>query len=348
MKEFVESQSPEEPRQYRHGEPPVEGAYAESIEPEVKPNAELGEKSEAELEVKTETDSEKAGVETTASTKNNDDKSGKKSVKKISARNIGIAVGVVSLLIVGFIAAQVWMNDAMLGTFVITGNRLVTAEEITGKVSEHLGKRLEDISLSEIEKTVERHSFIRNAVATKELPNAIRIRITERQPVAVASLGGELRLIDDGGNVLDFETKVFETKRLPLLTGFHNLRRDTLSKYSPLRIDSSEISGAALFLLALAKTEHAKLFISEVCVSEPKKMFALTADGDAKFIFGDRGNYSEKLERFEVFWKEVIVKRGVKNFESVDFRFEKKVFARELNVPQVQSLAAKQVKASGR
>lgn len=329
MKEFVENELPEEPRQYRHGEPPAEGAYAESIEPEVKPNSELGEKSEPEIDVESAVKTDIASENRDRDAETGYEKANKKNVKKISARNIRIAIGVVAMLAAGFIAAQVWMNDATLGAFIVTGNRIVPAEEITGKVGEHLGKRLEDISLSEIEKTLERHSFIRNAVATKELPNAIRIRITERQPVAVASVGGELRLIDDGGNVLDFENKVFETKRLPLLTGFHKLRRDTLSKYSPLRIDSSEVSGVAAFLLALAKTPHARLLISEVHISEPKKMFALTADGNAKFIFGDRGNYSEKLDRFEVFWREVIVKRGVKNFESIDFRFEKKVFAKE-------------------
>jgi cell division protein FtsQ len=193
-----------------------------------------------------------------------------------------------------------------------------------------IGVSMSRVSLQHLEDTMRTLPFIRNVVATKELPDAVRLNVVERSPVALALIGGKLKLIDEDGFVLKSNELVLESGRFPLLTGFQKMKKDSLSGL--MRIDSAEVFRAVKFCKALTETRYAKLLISEVNVAKPKEMHALSANGNAKFIFGasDVKQYESKLQSFEAFWKQVIVKKGVRRFEYVDLRYDGKIFAKEM------------------
>ncbi|MDW8465154.1 MAG: hypothetical protein RML35_02890 [Chloroherpetonaceae bacterium] len=69
--------------------------------------------------------------------------------------------------------------------------------------------------------------------------------------------------------------------------------------------------------------------LSEVKVA-PHQLVAFATDANTRFIFGTDGDYERKLDYLETFWKEVIAKKGLRTFEYVDLRYDKRVFAKPI------------------
>ncbi|ACF13305.1 hypothetical protein Ctha_0837 [Chloroherpeton thalassium ATCC 35110] len=224
-----------------------------------------------------------------------------------------------------FVLAQLWMKDATLRGFVVTGNNIIKTSEVTDKLKNLLGKRLEDIKLSDVEKEISKLNYAGKVVATKEMPGNIRIKIYERRPIALVEINGEIKFLSEDRMLLNYEPKVLDRQRLPMLTGFKAVHT---KKNGMSYLDSTEVSGAISLLAATERSEFAHFILGEINVSDPKKLYARTSDADAKFIFGDNGNFDQKLDNMEVFWKQVITKRGVGVFDYVDLRFDGKIFAR--------------------
>lgn len=235
---------------------------------------------------------------------------------------VGVLVGLVAV----FVLSKVWEREAELARFVVQGNRLQKTEEIERVASKFIGKKMSDVSLSDIVDSILTLPYVRRAIATKELPDAIRVRIEERQPVAMARIGDDLKLIDEAGYAMNKSGAMSETGRLPLLSGFSKVERDSATGLA--KLNGAEAETALAFCKALRETRFARLVVSEVRVVSASQLQAFAASGEAKFLFA-KGDYERQLERFEAFWKQVIVKRGVKPFEYVDVRFDGKIFAKE-------------------
>ncbi|NTW48536.1 MAG: FtsQ-type POTRA domain-containing protein [Chlorobiales bacterium] len=245
-------------------------------------------------------------------------------VKNGLGNRVLVIVLVIGFVLV-FVLSQLWMKDATLRELVVVGNDVIKTEEVTGQFKDLIGKRMEDVKLSKIESAVGKMNYVGLVVVTKELPGTIRINIEERVPVALAWIGNDLRLIDNNGYVLDYERKALEDERFPMLSGFKKVRN---LPNGARRLDSAEVHDAIELLKAVRQTEYARMVLSEVNVSSPSKMYALTSEGHTRFIFGNGGAYDRKLSYLETFWKEVVAKKGVNQFEYVDLRYEGKVFAK--------------------
>lgn len=240
-------------------------------------------------------------------------------------KTIVLFVAIAGLIAV-FVLSKFWMRESELSRFIVQGNRISKTEEIERVLHRFIGKKMNDVSLSDIVDTLQSLPYIRRVIATKELPDAVRLRVQERQPIAVAVVGKALRLIDEAGFVMSKSESVLESRRLPLLTGFTKINRDSLSTMS--KLDSAESANALGFCKALLETKYAKLLIGEVRIVAADQLHAFTAEGEAALIFGNR-DHEEKLNNLEIFWEQVVVKKGLKPFEYVDVRFDGKIFAKE-------------------
>lgn len=244
---------------------------------------------------------------------------------KSGLANRVIVIVVVVVFVLAFVLSQIWMKDATLREFAVVGNDVIKTEQITNQFKDMIGKRMDEVKLSEIETAVGKMNYVGRVVVTKELPGTIRINIEERVPVALAWIGDDLRLIDNNGYVLNYERKALEDERFPMLSGFKKVRK---LPNGARQLDSAEVCDAIELLKAVRQTDYARIVLSEVNVSSPSKMYALTSEGHTRFIFGDGGEYDRKLSYLETFWKEVVAKKGVNQFEYVDLRYEGKVFAK--------------------
>lgn len=234
------------------------------------------------------------------------------------------AVGAVAALVVIGICAGVWAHHLPLTRFIITGNRLAKVEQLEASLSKWLGKELSRVNLSEIEEALQANVLIKKAVATKEFPDAVRVQLTERTFVALAVVSGHLKLVGDDGLMADVEPRFLGAQRLPMLVGFEKVRRASSQAWA---LDTAEVQSALELLIALRSRALCRAMLSEVKV-EPHQLVAVAADANTRFIFGTDGDYDRKLDYLETFWKEVIAKKGLRQFEYVDLRYRQRVFAK--------------------
>lgn len=109
----------------------------------------------------------------------------------------------------------------MLQEVHVTGTEKIDPAEVKRIVLEGQTNALL-LDLRAVKIRLESHPWIQTAVLWRELPNTIRVHITERQPVALV-LSGSLYLVDIDGRIIDTFRQTPEYSGLPVLTGISDL-----------------------------------------------------------------------------------------------------------------------------
>jgi cell division protein FtsQ len=163
------------------------------------------------------------------------------------------------------------------------------------------GDKLLAIDTDAVAARVAAHPWVAAARVRRELPSALAIDVTERHAVAVAVLGG-LYLIGDNGRPFKRAT-LEEADGLVLLTGL------TRTQYATLGDASEAAYREALQIFDAyrappnavappAAPSPARPALSEIHI-DPRYGFSLILeDGGAEIRLG-RGDYADKLERFD-------------------------------------------------
>ena len=132
----------------------------------------------------------------------------------------------------GFFLATFALNSPLFtlsspDDVVVEGNRYVSREEILGALGlpltrgRHAGANVFRLSLDGERRLVETVPWVRTATVTRILPQGLLVHITERTPVAFATAGGRVNLVDDEGMLLDKPEKgVFD---FPVINGIESL-----------------------------------------------------------------------------------------------------------------------------
>ncbi|HET6266262.1 MAG TPA: FtsQ-type POTRA domain-containing protein [Acidobacteriota bacterium] len=116
----------------------------------------------------------------------------------------------------------------MLQEVHVTGTEKLDPAEVKRMVLEGQSNALL-LDLRAVKIRLESHPWIQTAVLWRELPNTIRVHITERQPVALV-LSGSLYLVDMDGRIIDTFRQTPEYSGLPVLTGITDLSNRTQIK----------------------------------------------------------------------------------------------------------------------
>lgn len=204
---------------------------------------------------------------------------------------------------------------------VVVGNRFVLREEVLGVLglpltgNRRAGTNVFRISLDAKRRLVETLPWVRTAAVTRLLPHGLLVSITERTPVAFASLGGRVSLVDSDGMLLEKpENAVFD---FPVLSGLENLagveeRRARLDLYQE-------------FMQQLGvEAPRAGWMISEVDVSDPEDLKALLILGQqtVNVHFG-RKDFLERFRSFLALLPEL--QKSNPRLDSVDLRYRNQI-----------------------
>lgn len=158
------------------------------------------------------------------------------------------------------------------------------------------GDKLLSIDTDLVAVRVAGHPWVASARVRRELPSVLAIDVTERRAAAVAVLGG-LYLIDAAGRPFKRAT-LEEAEGLVLLTGL------TRSQYASFRDASEAAYREALQVLAeyrppgAAAAPPARPALSEIHI-DPRYGFSLLLDEGGGEVRLGRGDYPDKLERFD-------------------------------------------------
>lgn len=99
----------------------------------------------------------------------------------------------------------------------VTGTEKLDPREVKDMVLEKERNALL-MNLTEVKLLLESNPWIQSAIVWRELPNKVRVHITERRPAALL-LCSNLYLVDDNGKIIDLFKQQPEYASLPVLTG---------------------------------------------------------------------------------------------------------------------------------
>lgn len=105
----------------------------------------------------------------------------------------------------------------------ITGGDRSSAEKIRQQLAPFIGANLFDLDLPDIEALAARDPWVARASIKRVLPDRLRVGLVERNPCALAVIGGRTHLIDETGFVIG-ATGQGLADDLPVLTGLSEER----------------------------------------------------------------------------------------------------------------------------
>lgn len=117
-----------------------------------------------------------------------------------------------ALLAVGLCGAAIWLvlfsDHLAVDGVAVDGVESVREGEVRTAADVPVGEPLATLDLAAIESRVGTLAAVRSVDVSRQWPDAVLIRVEERMPVAVVSIGGEFRGLDAEGVVFDRFRKV--------------------------------------------------------------------------------------------------------------------------------------------
>lgn len=218
------------------------------------------------------------------------------------------------------VAAIAWFMSSnwSIDKINVQGNVFTETQHIVARANITKGTHPDSVSAIQVIEAVERLPYVKKVEYIHEPPFSVRLKITERTPIAMITDGSTKVYVDSDG----IKLPIVEGKavNVPLLFGFSTSLRDTLSNAS------FEI--AQQFLLLCQKDVVLNSTISEIIVHKHEGLVALTQENGVKLIFGAE-NLNEKAQIWKSFVADVISGEGFQRFTSVDFRYKDQIVVRK-------------------
>ncbi|HVA00722.1 MAG TPA: FtsQ-type POTRA domain-containing protein [Terriglobia bacterium] len=202
----------------------------------------------------------------------------------------------------------------------VDGNQYVSREEILNALGvpargSELGINIFRMSLKNGEKQIDSIPWVRSARVVRSYPHHLAVFVTERTPVAFVNMGGQIKMVDQEGVLLDTPDKSHFD--FPIVRGLDfrtdpSRRKPQVSLYREFMQETSD------------KISRSGWIVSEVNLSDPGDLQALLVQGQETLVvhFG----HEQFLGRFENFLSVLPeLRKGNARIDSVDLRYNNQV-----------------------
>ena len=207
----------------------------------------------------------------------------------------------------------------------ISGNEILSNEEILKILGLKTGERLLEISAVDVVEKLKKSSYVRAVNAVYSLPSAIRINVQEREPVAFI-YGRGLNMIDKENFILPVPEKNIRWN-LPVITGI----RENLG------IQGAETASQQA-RLAVSIARYVKIIdmplremVSEISFRN-KNYIEIGISGSGAFIRIDQEKYQEQLFIAARYLKDYLDFNQLDKLDYVDVRFDDQIVIKEHKV----------------
>jgi cell division protein FtsQ len=197
------------------------------------------------------------------------------------------------------------------------------------------GKTIASYDLKSIEEQLERNAWIRDAQVFFDNNEVLRIKVTERDPVArLFTAGGSSFLIDSAGKEMPLSGKTGMT--LPVFTNFPG---DRVREHGTDSVLVSAIRKLAVFI---REDGFWSADIQQINIGPDHEFQMIPLLGNHLIEFGDASDYAGKFHRLLLFYRQVLSKTGFDRYSRIDLRFTGQIIGtkRESRVSRTDSLQA--------
>ncbi|MGW8121357.1 cell division protein FtsQ/DivIB [Roseivirga echinicomitans] len=201
-------------------------------------------------------------------------------------------------------------------------NFFIDEEDVMSLILENkgdtvLGDAYGRVSLKEIERRVESHSFVKDAQVYRDLNGHLVVKAIQNKPVArVIAENGKQAYIGAGGNILPVSNKY--TARVLVLSGSY-MNELTARK----NIDENAYDQKLYDLIEyINKDKFWNMQIAQLVVGNDGKVVMIPQVGDQKLEFGYADNFKTKFKRLEIFFKEIMPTKGWNTYSRVNVEYK--------------------------
>jgi len=214
-----------------------------------------------------------------------------------------------------------WKNEAFeLKGAKIQGTQFVSKEDIFEIAGIDFSKDIFEVNTGEIEQRILNHPMVEKVSVTRFLPSALKIKVKERDLIAVIS-GSEISAVDVTGKILtQFSTEsVYD---LPVITGF-KFETDSAGFRSP---SNPSLVQQAVEMLNEIKSCDLVLYheLSDLHYSRNHGFIFYLKKNNIPVVFGSE-DYAKKLQYFSTIYHYLSDKNQLKKIKVIDVRFEDQV-----------------------
>lgn len=214
-------------------------------------------------------------------------------------------------------------------------NYFVDKHDILEIIKEHngviLGQKNGTINVRAIEKTLDAHSFIKNAEVYKEAYGKIIVEIEQRNPIVrVIDKNGVNFYIDEQGYIMPVSSKF--TARVPIANGNLSVNWDKLkNKYLGklmLTSDSLEASQVANLYQLMAYIHNDTFWqkqIQQVYLNKDAEVEIIPRVGAHIILLGDMHNFEKKFRNLKAVYDKAFRKIGWNQYRTINLKFENQV-----------------------
>jgi cell division protein FtsQ len=201
---------------------------------------------------------------------------------------------------------------------IVAGHTWQAPGELRALLEDRRGTSLMAADLEHWRARVLGSPWVLDASLRRRLPSTVIVTVVEREPMALARIGGELYLVDRDATVLGRFGPPYAALDLPVVDGLAVRRADR-----SIGIDAGRAALVVRLLASLEERPGLAARISQIDVTDPHDVAVLLRDDPARLRLGGEAFVSRLQTYLEIAGA---LRDRVAGVDYVDLRFEDRVF----------------------
>jgi cell division protein FtsQ len=233
-----------------------------------------------------------------------------------------------SLFLIGyiyFLRGQQKISAVKINIFRGTEEGFLNKEKITLELKEKSSfdiKQLRNLSISQLESMLKQNPFVEKADVILNIHSELIINILEKKPIVrVFNQNSESFYIDDKARL--FPLSPDYSPKLVIASGNINCsyleNAITPDKIEPIQKELCELGKI------LSNNEFINAQVAQIFINEKGKIELIPLLGNHIILFGNIENAEEKIENLEIFYKDILIKKGWDTYASINLEFKNQV-----------------------
>jgi cell division protein FtsQ len=237
----------------------------------------------------------------------------------------GLAGLVVALGLYRGSAAAAHAHVLQIDRIEVRGNEHLSKGEVLAVLTGLRGQSLLWTDLGRWRARLLSSPWVRDAALRRSLPSTVEVFVTERQPIGIGRIDGRMYLIDERGVIIDEYGLQYAEFDLPIIDGLAAVPAEGGSLTDESRAElASRVVGALKAEPAIARR------LSQIDVSDQHNAMVILS-GDPAVIHLGEDQFLVRLDSYLDLAS--TLRERVANIESVDLRFDDRIYVRPAVVP---------------
>jgi cell division protein FtsQ len=203
---------------------------------------------------------------------------------------------------------------------VVHGNVRLSSGEVEAIVGGLQGSSIITADLDGYRRKLKASPWVADVALRRVLPSTIEVYVSERRPVGLCRLGGELYLIDRNAVVIDQFGPQYSEFDLPIIDGLVRAPGE-----GPSAIDEGRVDLAARVIDAVSASGEVARRVSQIDVSDAHDAVVLLDSDQASLHLGEE-HFLERLQSYIDLAP--ALRDQVGEIDYVDLRFHERVYVR--------------------